>query len=170
MRLPIRTRALQMILSTPAHNYQLEPVISAVSRILSLKQVANGAFLLGGGWPGDPSSDRRSYLMRSTSIEGNWSMARELLPVVGDQQIARSWCGLEAQSIDDIPFIGQIPGLSGFTLAVGFSGHGFALSPAVGRCVADQITGLPTPELDGLHPSRISTFPHESIEAFTSTV
>ncbi|HXX77330.1 MAG TPA: FAD-dependent oxidoreductase, partial [Ktedonobacteraceae bacterium] len=76
--------------------------------------------------------------------------------------------GLEAQSIDDIPFIGQIPGLSGFTLAVGFSGHGFALSPAVGRCVADQINGLQTPELEELHPSRIAAFTSESIEAFIS--
>ena len=157
LRLPIRTRALQMILSTPSHNYQLKPVISSISRALSLKQVANGGFLLGGGWLGDPSHDRRSYIMRSSSIQGNWATAMELLPVVGEQRIARSWCGLEAQSIDDIPFIGQIPGLHGFTLAVGFSGHGFALSPAVGRCVADQINGLPTPELDELHPSRIAT-------------
>ena len=92
----------------------------------------------------------------------------ELLPVVGEQHIARSWCGLEAQSIDDIPFIGQIPGLSGFTLAVGFSGHGFALSPAIGRSVANQINGLPTPELDALDPSRIASFTPESIEAFIS--
>jgi glycine/D-amino acid oxidase-like deaminating enzyme len=166
LRLPIRTRALQMILSTPSNSYQLKPVISAVSRVLSLKQVASGGFLLGGGWPGDVSQDRRSYTMRSGSIEGNWATAIELLPVVGEQHIVRSWCGLEAQSIDDIPFIGQIPGLSGFTLAVGFSGHGFALSPAVGRCIADQIEGLPTPELDELHPSRISTFSPGSIEAF----
>ncbi|HEY6287024.1 MAG TPA: FAD-dependent oxidoreductase [Ktedonobacteraceae bacterium] len=168
LRLPIRTRALQMILSTPSNNYQLKPVISAVSRALSLKQVANGGFLLGGGWIGDPSHDRRSYIMRSTSIQGNWATAMELLPVVGEQHIARSWCGLEAQSIDDIPFIGQIRGLSGFTVAVGFSGHGFALSPAVGRCVADQINGLSTPELDALNPSRIATFTSESIEAFIS--
>jgi sarcosine oxidase subunit beta len=168
LRLPIRTRALQMILSTPSHDYQLKPVISSISRALSLKQVANGGFLLGGGWLGDPSHDRRSYNMRSSSIQGSWATAMELLPVVGEQRIARSWCGLEAQSIDDIPFIGQIPGLSGFTLAVGFSGHGFALSPAVGRCIADQINGLPTPELDELHPSRIATFTTESIEAFIS--
>ena len=166
LRLPIRTRALQMILSTPANSHCLEPVISAVSRTLSLKQIANGGFLLGGGWLGDPSFDRRSYTMRSSSIQGNWATAIELLPVVGEQHIARSWCGLEAQSIDDIPFIGQIPGLSGFTLAVGFSGHGFALSPAVGRCVAAQINGLPIPELDALHPSRIANFSPESIDAF----
>ena len=166
LRLPIRTRALQMILSTPTHTYQLKPVISAVSRALSLKQVANGGFLLGGGWLGDPSHDRRSFIMRSTSIQGNWATARALLPAVGGQRIAHSWCGLEAQSIDDIPFIGQIPGLSGFTLAVGFSGHGFALAPAIGRCVADQINGLSTPELEELNPSRIATFSSESIEAF----
>ncbi len=168
LRLPIRTRALQMILSTPSHNYQLKPVISAIGRTLSLKQVANGCFLLGGGWLGDPSHDRRFYYMRSSSLQSNWSTAIELLPVVGEQHIARSWCGLEAQSIDDIPFIGQIPGLSSFTLAVGFSGHGFALSPAVGRCIADQMNGLPTPELDALAPARIASFTSESIEAFIS--
>jgi sarcosine oxidase, subunit beta len=166
LSLPIRTRALQMILTTPAKSYQLGPVISSVSRILSLKQVSSGAFLLGGGWLGDPSTDRRSYSMRPQSIEGNWITAKELLPIVGYQRIANTWCGLEAQSIDDIPFIGQIPGLHGFTLAVGFSGHGFALAPSIGRCVSDQINGLPSPELEALHPSRISTFSSQSIEAF----
>src|SRR6266571_4443205 len=166
LRLPIRTRALQMILSTPLQSYRLEPVISSVSRVLSLKQLANGAFLLGGGWLGDPTPDRRSYIMRSTSIQGNWATAMELLPTVGGQQIARSQCGMEAQSIDDIHFIGQLSGLNGLTIAIGFSGHGFALAPAIGRCVADQINGLSTPELEELNPSRIATFSSESIEAF----
>jgi sarcosine oxidase subunit beta len=168
LRLPIRTRALQMILSTPLQSYRLAPVISSVSRVLSLKQLANGAFLLGGGWLGDPTPDRRSYIMRSTSIQGNWATAMELLPVVGGQQIARSWCGMEAQSIDDIPFIGQISGLNGLTIAIGFSGHGFALAPAIGRCVADQINGLSTPELEDLNPTRIAAFSSEAIEAFIS--
>lgn len=168
LRLPIRTRALQMILSTSLQSYRLEPVISAVSRVLSLKQVANGAFLLGGGWLGDPTPDRGSYTMRPSSIQGNWATAKELFPLVGDQQIARYWCGIEAQSIDDLPFIGQIPGLSGLTIAVGFSGHGFALAPAIGHCVADQINGLLTPELDELNPTRIAEFSSESIEAFIS--
>jgi sarcosine oxidase subunit beta len=166
LRLPIRTRALQMILSTPAQSKLLQPVISAVGRTLSLKQVANGAFLLGGGWLGDPSPDRRSYILRSKSVEGNWLTARELLPAVGDQHIARSWCGLEAQSIDDIPFIGAIPGLNGLTIAVGFSGHGFALAPAIGRSVADQIIGRSTPELEGLNPSRIASLQADRIESF----
>ncbi len=166
LRIPIRTRALQMILSTPAQRNLLQPVISAVNRPLSLKQLSDGTFLLGGGWLGNPTLDRRSYTMRPTSIQGNWVVACELLPAVKEQRIAHSWCGLEAQSIDNIPFIGSIPGSDGLTLAVGFSGHGFALAPAVGRCIADQINGHPVPELEELSPARIANFQPDKVEAF----
>lgn len=156
LRLPIRTVALQMLLSTPAQPGTLQPVIGAISRKLSLKQLEDGSFFIGGGWPGDASTDRRSYTMRPASIQGNWSTASELLPAVAHQRIAQSWCGLEAQSIDDIPFIGHAPGLDALTLALGFSGHGFALAPAVGRAVANLINGQPTIELNGLNPARIA--------------
>ena len=155
-----------MILSTPAQPHILEPVLSALNRSLSLKQLPDGAFLLGGGWLGDPTLDRRSYTLRPASIQGNWATAGELLPLVGRQGIARTWCGLEAQSIDNIPFIGSIPGLDGLTLALGFSGHGFALAPAVGRTLADQLNGKPTPELNDLSPTRIANFDSSQVEAF----
>ncbi len=166
LRLPIRTRALQMILSTPAPANSLQPVLSAISRTLSLKQQTNGAFLLGGGWTGDPTPDRRSYILRPSSVQSNWKTACELLPIVSQQDIAHAWCGLEAQSFDDLPFIGTIPGLDGLTIAVGFSGHGFAIASAVGRCVADQIIGNAVTELDDLSPSRMAKFPLNKVEAF----
>ena len=166
LRLPIRTRALQMILSTPAQPHILQPVLSALGRSLSLKQLPDGAFLLGGGWLGDPTPDRRSYTLRPSSVQGNWTTACELLPKVSQQRIARTWCGLEAQSIDNIPFIGNIPGLDGLTLALGFSGHGFALAPAVGRTVADQLNAKPAPELNDLSPTRIANFDPGHVEAF----
>ncbi len=167
IQLPIRTRALQMILSTPADSIIVQPVLSAVNRSLSLKQLAGGAFFLGGGWLGEPIANRSDFRLRSASIEGNWKTACELLPLVGQQQIANAWCGLEAQSIDNIPFLGPIPGIDGLTLALGFSGHGFALAPAIGRSIANQLAGHPTPELDGLSPARIATFEAAQIEAFT---
>lgn len=166
LHVPIRTRALQMILSTPARAGSLQPVLSAVSRMLSLKQLGDGAFLLGGGWAGEPTADRRSYTMRPESIQANWATACELLPIVGGQHIERAWCGLEAMSFDDIPFIGPISGIDELTLVTGFSGHGFAIAPAVGRSVADQIDGQPTPELDGLSPNRIADFHPGQVEDF----
>lgn len=166
--LPIRTRALQMLLSTPAPHGILKPVISARGRYLSLKQLPDGAFFLGGGWLGNVVPGRRTYTMRKENVEGNWAAATGLLPAVGEQHIARKWCGLEAQSFDGLPFIGRVPGLDGLTLALGFSGHGFAISPAVGRAVADLLAGQPTPELDGLSPSRISTFNEAEVKAFVN--
>ena len=166
VQLPIRTRALQMVLSTPATPGSLRPVLSALGRSLSLKQLDDGAFLLGGGWLGLPAADRRSYTLLPQHIEGNWRTACELLPSVGQQTIARAWCGLEAQSFDNIPFIGPLPGWEGLTLALGFSGHGFAISPAVGRAVAAQMAGQPTPELDGLSPARVASFDPDRLTAF----
>jgi sarcosine oxidase subunit beta len=169
IRLPIRTAALQMLLSSPAPEALLRPVLSSLGRSLSLKQLFDGSFLIGGGWPGDPSTDRRTFHLRRESIEGNWATACGLFPAVGRQQVARSWCGLEAESIDGIPFIGSFSGLQGLTIALGFSGHGFALSPAVGRSVADHIAGQPTPELDGLRPDRIFGFSAEQVNTFMVT-
>ena len=158
LRLPIRTLALQMLLSTPAPDQVLRPVLGTVGRSLSLKQLPDGTFFIGGGWPGDPTPDRRACATRLGSIEGNWRDACAILPAVAQQQLARAWCGLEAACIDDIPLLGPAPDLSGLTLALGFSGHGFALAPAVGRAVADQLLGKMTPELDGLNPARVAGF------------
>ncbi|HUG14326.1 MAG TPA: FAD-binding oxidoreductase, partial [Thermomicrobiales bacterium] len=167
LRLPIRTMVLQMLLSTPGP-LVLKPVIGAVSRQLSLKQLPGGEFFLGGGWPGDPAEDRLTYTMRDESVRSGWDAAVGLLPAVSEQRIARQWCGLEAECFDGVPLIGPAPGFDGLTLAVGFSGHGFALCPAVGRAVADQLAGLPTLELDMLDPSRMASFDPDAVERFIS--
>jgi glycine/D-amino acid oxidase-like deaminating enzyme len=44
--------------------------------------------------------------------------------------------------------------MRGLIVATGFSGHGFAIAPAIGRALADQLAGKPVPELDGLRPDR----------------
>jgi sarcosine oxidase subunit beta len=166
LRLPIRTRVPQILISTPGTPGTVRPVLGSVSRRLSLKQLDDGSFMLGGGWPGIPSEDRRSYTMQDASIEGGWAAGAGLIPAVGEQTISRRWCGLEAQSFDGIPFIGAVPGHSGLTVATGFSGHGFAIAPTVGRAVADQLAGKPTPELDGLSLDRIATFDQAAVARF----
>lgn len=155
LHLPIRTRALQMLLSTPAPAQILQAVLGTVGRALSLKQLSDGAFFIGGGWPGDPAPDRRSCITRPESIAGNWQDACAIVPTVTGLQIARAWCGLECVTIDELPLLGPAPGLSGLTLALGCSGHGFALAPAIGRALADQLAGQVVPELDGLDPGRL---------------
>ena len=47
----------------------------------------------------------------------------------------------------DNAFIGEWPGIKGYLMANGFSGHGLQQGPAVGRYLSELMLGL-TPELD----------------------
>jgi sarcosine oxidase subunit beta len=165
LQLPLRMRVLQALLSTPAPPGVLVPVVSAVGRALSLKQQASGALVLGGGWLGDPTPDGRSYTLREASRAGNWAIACELFPPLRKLRCVDAWGGLQAQNLDDLPFIGSFSGLEGLTLALG-SWYGFALSPAIGSFVADHVAGRPTPELDQLTPNRIAQFDPAQVAAF----
>jgi len=165
IQLPLRVRVLQTLLSTPASPGILLPVLSTVRGTLSLKQQPDGAFLLGGGWLGDLTSDGFAYTLRKASQQGNWSLGCEVFPPLRKLQQALAWGGLQAQSLDDLPFLGSFSGLSGLTLALG-SWYGFALSPAIGKSVADHLVGLPTPELDPLTPDRITHFAPAQVAAF----
>lgn len=63
---------------------------------------------------------------------------------IPDYRQAISWggCGaLYTVTPDAHALIGEVPGIDGFYLVSGFSGHGFKMGPAVGRGVAAMITG-----------------------------
>lgn len=51
----------------------------------------------------------------------------------------RAYAGLYDVSPDDHAILGAAPGVEGFFLACGFSGHGFQHSPATGRVMAELI-------------------------------
>ena len=63
------------------------------------------------------------------------------VPVLEKAEIDRGWAGSYEISPDNHAILGEIPGLKGFFLANGFSGHGFQHSPAVGKVMADLILG-----------------------------
>ncbi|MEW6211455.1 MAG: FAD-binding oxidoreductase, partial [Acidobacteriota bacterium] len=61
------------------------------------------------------------------------------LPRLADAGIAHAWAGLYEVTPDANPIIGPAPGVEGFFMINGFSGHGFQHSPAAGRLLADVI-------------------------------
>jgi sarcosine oxidase subunit beta len=157
LSIPVHRRALQMLVSEPVP-LRLRPVLGSAHRRLSLKQLPGGAYLIGGGWPGrvDPAT-RRTWLLPS-SLAGNAQAARAVYPPVVRARIVRCWAGIEAITPDEVPIIGPARELEGFIYACGFSGHGFALAPAVGELIAELVTtGGPSLPLDSLSPSRFTT-------------
>jgi len=144
VRLPIETRALQMLL-TEAAPAALDPVVGAFGRRLSLKQLDTGAYLIGGGWPADITDQpANAWSLREESVSASLAVAREVHPSTGRCALVRGWAGLEAFMPDDLPVLGPVPGIEGLLVAVGFSGHGFALSPVVGEILARLALGRDT--------------------------
>jgi len=117
-------------------------VLGAFDHKLSLKQLDDGAYLIGGGWPArviDHAANR--YELLDESVKASLATARTVYPPLAGHGLARGWAGLEAFTPDDLPMIGPVPGIEGLLIAAGFSGHGFALSPMIGDVLARLALG-----------------------------
>ncbi len=55
---------------------------------------------------------------------------------------SRQWSGGYNVSPDSQPILGSVPGLDGYWMAVGFSGHGFMVAPMATRVLAQMIAGM----------------------------
>ncbi|MFO1325372.1 MAG: FAD-binding oxidoreductase [Burkholderiales bacterium] len=66
------------------------------------------------------------------------------MPAFADAGLAASWTGVYDVTPDWNPVLGALPGVPGLLVAYGFSGHGFKLSPIVGRLLAQAALGMAT--------------------------
>ena len=150
--LPIRWRGLQMMLSE-VDQPRLAPTVTGVGRNLSLKQLPSGQYMLGGGWQVAPAAGRMAAEPVAERLALQWAVGVAVWPRIGELAVAQVWAGLEAQSVDGLPFIGPLA-LPGLYVATGFSNHGFQISPAVGSLVAADLCGQPVAELAPFRPAR----------------
>ena len=65
--------------------------------------------------------------------------AVRVFPPLEDAGLERTWAGLYEMTPDRHPILGPVPGIDGFYLAVGFSGHGFQHAPVVGKLMAEMV-------------------------------
>jgi sarcosine oxidase subunit beta len=157
VELPVTTMGLQMMSTGPSEPL-LAQTVGAVRRKLSLKQTPDGRFVIGGGWPGEVDMERRVGTTRMSSIRGSIEHSTAILPVLNSLPLHRTWIGLESLAIDGIPILGGLPGIDNVTVATGFSGHGFAISPIVGQLLSESIVdGSPSMSLDAFAFDRFAS-------------
>ncbi len=89
-------------------------------------------------------------------VAGIGEQVAHRMPAFGEAGLAASWTGVYDVTPDWNPVLGALPGIDGLQVAYGFSGHGFKLSPIVGRLVAQSVLGLP-PDLP-LAPYALARF------------
>ncbi len=101
--------------------------------------------LLGMSDPAEPSSFDTSVAW--DFLEHLVEHATHRLPALEKAAIRTGWAGLYEVSPDHQAIVGPAPGVDGFWLCCGFSGHGFMQAPAIGRLLAAEMTGN-APEID----------------------
>ncbi|HUU34006.1 MAG TPA: FAD-binding oxidoreductase [Vicinamibacterales bacterium] len=157
-RLPVWNIYPQVVRSTPAAVAPFRSYIGHLHRPVALKMIAGGAVMLSGGWRGRWNPPTRRGETIPASVAGNWAEAVALFPAIADLAPAESLADrAESTCLDLVPIIDRVPGVANAFLACGWSGHGWAIAPAVAPLLADWVRGAATPEL--LRPFGLSRFP-----------
>lgn len=131
---------LPMMMVTARIDPFLEPVVIGTDRPLSFKQMPNGTLLIGGGRPATGDRDEMTYRLDMKGLRASAQTVCDLFPFLEDVPILRGWAGFEGRFADDIPVIGRSRVAENLFHAFGFCGHGFQLSPIVGRLIAELVT------------------------------
>ena len=137
LKLPLHAEGLHVNVTEPRARL-LHPVVQHIGRRLTLKQSANGTFIIGGGWPARAEPWPARYSIRWTSMTGNAAVARRVVPALADVRVIHTWAGVWAGSEDLLPVVGESARLPGyFTFVVP---TGFTLGPLMASLLAEQMT------------------------------
>lgn len=148
----------QVVISTPATVPPFTSYVGHLHRPVALKMVPGDRVMLSGGWRGrlNAASGRGETI--PASVTGNWADAVAVFPALADLAIAEATADrAEANSLDHVPIIDRVPGASNAIVAGGWTGHGWAIAPAVAPLLAAWALEGTVPEL--LRPFALSRFP-----------
>jgi sarcosine oxidase subunit beta len=152
IRLPITTHPLQAFVTEPLEAF-LDKVIVSANLHVYVSQTDRGECVIGSEI--DPYL---SYNHRSTLpfLEATAHHTLELFPCLADVRVLRQWAGICDMTPDYSPIMGEVPGVAGFYLDVGWGTYGFKAGPVSGRRMAELIATGRTPDL--LKPFAITRF------------
>ncbi|GAA1967612.1 FAD-binding oxidoreductase [Amycolatopsis minnesotensis] len=142
LTLPMWEKATQVTFVSAPPEFTLAHQIGHPRRSLSVKTTDEGSVMLSGGRPGgwDPVTGVGTpdpAVLRATLAD-----LAATLPALADAEVlAVDNSRADTSTTDLIPVIDTVPGLGSVFVGTGWSGHGFALAPAVGEAFAEWALG-----------------------------
>jgi sarcosine oxidase subunit beta len=146
--LPVWSILPQVLLTEPLNPPPIRHLIGHERRTLAIKPVPGGRVMISGGWLGRWDSKAGRGEVIPAQVEGNLAEATAVYPALAGVRLAESDASRpESASVDDIPIIDRLPDAANLIVGTGWSGHGFAISLAVAKLLADWAMGTERPEL-----------------------
>jgi sarcosine oxidase, subunit beta len=152
VNLPIVSHPLQACVTEPLKPF-LDKVIVSSNLHVYVNQTDRGELVLGAEI--DPYS---SYSSASTlpTLEMIAAHTLELFPALTEVRVLRQWAGVCDMTPDYSPIMGEVPGVRGFLVDVGWGTYGFKAGPVSGKTMAELIATGKTPDL--IKPFALSRF------------
>ena len=144
-------------LARPVDQLPLHPAVGDIAQSFSFRPDGPRMTLMGFG--DDEEADVATYNQLAGMDDLNAAKAKlaRRIPAMSNAYFRGGWAGLFTTTPDWHPILDQIPGIEGLYCAIGFSGHGFKLSPMVGVAMAELIAQGAASSID-LSPLRLSRF------------
>ena len=135
------------------------PIIGDVTLDLSARPDVGGLTMIGVGEDENADPDSFNQGVDMPMVEKTMANMIRRIPSMESAQFIGGWSGLFTTTPDWHPVLDQIEGIKGLYCAVGFSGHGFKLSPMIGKVMSEIIVEGQSTSVDvsRLNASRFKT-------------
>jgi sarcosine oxidase subunit beta len=157
IQLPVWTDLPQVILTEEVDPMPARHLMGHAHRLLAIKPNLDGRVMISGGWRGRWNYQLQRGETVPEQIAGNLAEARAVYPCLEGATVTEAMADRpETISYDQIPIIDRVPGTINAFFATGWSGHGWAIAPAVNRLLANWVLENKRPPL--LRPFSYSRF------------
>ena len=146
VKLPVLARRTQACVTTPIPHC-IDQFIRSGS--IWLNQTLAGNVMVGGGGPWESVGfDKECSL---PTLQRFARRIQQVVPAVKNARLLRGWSGCLDLTPDFQVIVDKVREIEGLVVAVGTSGHGFGIGPAIGQICAELATGRkPSLPIEGL--------------------
>ena len=144
-------------LARPVDRLPLHPAVGDISQSFSFRPDGSRMTVMGFGEDEEVEVDSYNQLADVDDMTAAKQKLVRRIPAMSNAYFRGSWAGLFTTTPDWHPILDQAPGVEGLYCAVGFSGHGFKLSPMIGLSVAELVAQGRSSTID-ISPLRFSRF------------
>lgn len=151
LRLPLFPVHPLVLVTAPVDPVPVSHLIGHASRPLALKALPGGEVMITGGRLARLGPDGRPQV-DPREVEANRADAAADFPALAEVPVALASADrAESATVDLLPVIDLVPGTANAFLATGWTGHGWAIAPAVAELLAEWV-------LSGQRPALLAPF------------
>ncbi len=144
-------------LARPVDRLPLHPAVGDIAQSFSFRPDGPRMTLMGFGDDEEADVETYNQLAGMDDLNAAKGKLARRIPAMSNAYFRGGWAGLFTTTPDWHPVLDAAPGVDGLYCAIGFSGHGFKLSPMIGLTMAEMIAQGAASSID-ISPLRFSRF------------